>query len=451
MLFKKRSALSRRTFLRGAGACLALPFMEAMLPTHAAAQSMAAPQRFLMYYVPNGMVMDSFTPGAGAISSLPATLQPLERVKSSINVISGLHNNAAKLNGVRGYHAQGTGAFATAQPANVPEMPLKSGISVDQVIADRLRENATTRTRFKSLQLGTDGASLTGNNCDGHICAYMNTISWQDETTPLPHLHSLDQTFDSIFGDLSSNKSTEERAKQRAKSKSILDFVRNDARSLETKLGATDRQILEQYLDSIRDIEMSIDNYKEVVCMAPDAPNVAPGGSQWAYKAKPMADMIAVAFQCDLTRVVSFMLENSASVRSFLEVDGVNVGGLHHQLTHDAALDSLRKIEKWEMTQFAYLLEQLDSKTDVDGNTVLHNSLVFLSSEMSDAQKHSYADLPLITAGSGGGKIRTGEHIQLSGAPDIGQFYLTMIQAMGMDDITSFGMDGHSILPQILV
>lgn len=447
----RRKALSRRTFLKGAGATIALPFLEAMLPRTARAQGMTeVPRRMLVYYVPNGIHMPEWTPDeAGASWTAKRILAPLESLRSEFSVITGLENNSGWAHGDGpGDHARGTGTFLTARRIKKTDgTDIRNGVSVDQVAAEALKD----KTRFASLQLGMDGGGSTGNCDSGYSCAYARNISWANETTPLPKMTDVGQAFDYIFGGFDPQQSAESIARRRAYRKSILDYVRQDTTALQQKLGATDRAKLDQYLTGLRELERRVEADTNGPACTPPEEGGAP--TSYAAKAQAMADLMVAAFQCDLTRVMTFMLSNAGSGRNYQNEPGVNVSGNHHQISHHESkaenFEKLTKIGTWEVQQFAYLLEGLKGAEDVDGNSVLDNSLVYFSSEISDGNRHNHDNLPVILAGGGGGALRRGEHIRVADKTPVANLYLTMLRLMGLDNM-SFGADSTGELRDVL-
>lgn len=438
----RRDPLSRRTFLRGAGAALALPFLEAMVPggKMLRAADPAAPLRLLAYYVPCGIHMPAWTPTAeGADYQLTEILAPLANVKADVNVLTGLENRPARPDGP-GDHASGTGAFITAaHPFKTEGSNIRNGISMDQVAANAF-EGAT---KFNSIQLGMDGGGSTGNCDSGYSCAYARNISWASEQTPLPKISDLRQAFDYIFGGFDPGASREAIERRRAYKKSVLDAVRGDTARLKGQLGAKDNQKLDEYLEGVRALEMKVEaDQNGPACSPPTEPGA---NTNYAAKAQAMADLMVAAFECDLTRVTSFMLANAGSNRNYQSEPGVNVSGGHHQLSHhqnqQSNFDALTAIDIWEVRQFAYLLEGLKAKTDIDGNSLLHNSAIFFSSEISDGNRHNHDDMPILLAGAAGGRWSTGRHIRYEGKPPVGNLFIEMLNAVGVP-ITSFGLDG---------
>lgn len=432
-------ALNRRTFLRGAGAALALPFLEAMTP-RAAVAAEAAPKRFLAYYVPNGIHMAKWTPATeGAGFAMTEILAPLAAHKDDLLVLSGLVNRPARPDGP-GDHASGTGAFLTAMhPYKTEGSDIQNGVSLDQYIAQSLDLKSTTR--FGSIQLGMEGGGSTGNCDSGYSCAYARNISWASEKSPVPKITDAQRAFDYIFSGIDPTATAAAQARKKAYRQSLLDFVREDATNLQKKLGARDIAKLDEYLSGLRDLEIRINqDTNGPICTPPD---LAQGFTNYAGKAKLMSDIMATAFECDLTRVMSFMLDNAGSGRNYQAEPGVMVSGNHHEISHHQGIqenfDKLTQIDIWEVRQLAYLLDQLKARTDVDGNSLLHNTTIFFSSEISDGNRHNHDDMPVLVAGRGGGAFNTGRHVRYNDVT-VANLFVSIAQNMGVQT-TSFGMD----------
>lgn len=448
----RRMPLGRRTFLRGAGATLALPFLEAMLPRTASAQGMMeVPRRLLVYYVPNGIHMQEWTPDQVGASWAPKQiLQPLMGLKSHFSVLTGIENDSGKAyQDGAGDHARGTGTFLTARRVKKTDGDdIQNGVSFDQVAAGVLKD----KTRFPSLQLGMQGGGSTGNCDSGYSCAYSRNISWADATTPLPKMTDVKQLFDYLFAGFDPGQTREMIERRRALRKSVIDYVKDETSSLQKQLGKVDNVKLEQYLDGVRELERRVEmDDNGPICTPPAAPG---GTTTFASKAQIMADLMVGAFECDMTRIITFMLDNAGSGRNYQNEPGVEVSGNHHQISHHESkqenYDKLVKIATWEVTQFAYLLQKLQEKQDVDGNSLLHNSLLFLSSEISDGNRHNHDNLPVLLAGHGGGKIKTGQHFKFDAKLPVANLFLTMLQNVGVQ-ATSFGADSTGTVSEIIV
>lgn len=424
---------TRRAFLGGAGAAVALPFFASLRPRRLFAQAAERPQRLLVVYTPNGMNMGDWTPAAtGPDYALTPILQPLAPIKHKVLVLSGVDNPAAAPEGF-GQHAPATAAFLTCIDV-AKSQDIKNGISMDQVAANHIGNS----TRFRSLQLGTDGGSNAGGCDGGYSCAYTRNISWANATSPMPKLIDPRAVFDLLFAGFDPEATAAELERRRVYKKSVLDSILEDATALESKLGASDREKLDQYMSGVRELEMRVEAESTAVCPVPVRP---PGGVDFPTKVKLMLDLMALAVQCDLTRVITFMMGNSISGQSF---PWVGVNGAHHPISHHqndpAKLAQLTLIDRWEVEQYSYLLQKLDSMDDGDGTTVLDNSMVYFANEVADGNIHGINDLPILLAGSAGGRIRPGRHVRYGNAP-LANLYISMLRHLGVQ-IDRFGDHG---------
>lgn len=422
--------INRRWFLGGAGAMIGLPLLEAAMPKISHAEPTPTPKRILAYYVPCGIHMQTWTPAAPGDLILTPTLLPLAKVKEKIQVITGLQNILARPDGP-GDHASGTGAFLTcAHPFKTDGAGIKNGISMDQVAAAELKKF----TRIPSLQLGTDGGGGTGNCDSGYSCAYARNISWASATQPLPKSTSPQVVFDTLFSGFDPKATLIEQQRRLKYKKSVLDYALAEANGLKGKLGKTDNLKIDEYMSGIRDLEAKLAT-PVATCSVPTKPV-----ADYAFEAKIkiMSDLMVLAFQCDATRVISFMMGNAGDNRSF---DFIGVSGGHHSLSHHggaaASFDGLKKIDKWEITQFAYLLEKMDAIVEPNGMTMLDNSSVFFSSEIEDGDAHRHTNLPVILAGKGGGAFKTNRHVKMAATP-IANLFTSMLNASGVPN-TKFG------------
>jgi hypothetical protein len=444
---RRRPGVSRRAFLGGAGVALGLPMLESLAPRgiKTAHAELGEIKRLVTFYVPNGIDMDDFVPQTTGPGYAPtAILQPLfdSMVEQNVLVLSGLDNTPAKPDGP-GDHAAGTGGFLTCRHVNKSETDIQAGISMDQVFANFLGDT----TPIASLQLGIEGGASVGNCDSGYSCAYSRNISWADETTPLPKLTSPQVAFDLMFGGYDPAATAEEIARRRSYRLSVLDYLEEDATALQTKLGATDRVKLEQYLDGVRDLELRIQNEG-------DGPVCETGSYSYTFEdfpghVKVMLDLIVLALSCDSTRAVSFMLGNGASGRSY---EFIGVPGAHHDISHHGGdpvkLEQLKLIDTWEVAQLAYLLDRMRAVSEGDAN-LLENSLVYFSSEIEDGNSHSHNNMPIILGGSAGGQIINGQHLAFDNGK-VSELFITILQSLGVD-ISSFGDDGGAPLAGITV
>jgi hypothetical protein len=413
--------LSRRTVLRGIGASIALPWLEAMGPleswVHANDQRPAAPNRLLWLYVPNGMAMPNWTPREeGPLRDLPPILQELREFTSDFNVLSGLNSLAAERGG-GGDHARAIATYLTGvTPLATTGPNYRAGVSADQVAASRLGD----QTRLASLQVGTE--ENTGF-CDfGYHCVYKGTLSWRSATQPMIKEVRPRLVFERLFGGNDAN-----RAERNALRRSILDYVREDSMALASRLGTDDRRRMEDYMTCIRDIEQRIERAANFPRL--ERPELAiEGGIPRDYQehCRLMCDLIVLAFRSDITRIGTFLLTNELSDRSFPE-HGIRRG--HHAITHDGlrAYDELTRVNQFHLRQLAYLLGRLKSVQEGAG-TLLDHCLVCYGSALSDGNGHSKRNLPILLAGNAGGTVRTGRHIRYAAGTPLNNLWLSMLE-----------------------
>jgi hypothetical protein len=421
--------LPRRTLLRGLGTALALPALEAMLPSSvlAAPAAKVRPVRMAFFMVPNGVNMDHWMPASeGALNQLPFILEPLESVKQKVTILSGLTQDKARPNGDGpGDHARAGSAFLTGcQPRKTAGADIKAGISVDQYAAGEVGK----RTRFRSLELGIDRSAQAGNCDSGYSCAYSSNISWMGESTPVAKEVDPRLVFDRLFSYGDPKETAEQRAKRDQHRLSILDFVQEDAKRLQSRLGVKDQQKLDEYFTGVREIEKRIEFAGKVGAAGPGGlqrPTGVP--SEFEDHTRLMFDLMAVAFQADLTRIATFMYANEGSNRSYPKI---NVTDGHHNLSHhqkDAEkLDKIRKINRLHVELFAHLLQKLDSMPEGNG-TVLDNTMLVYGSGIGDGDRHNHDDLPIILAGKGGGTIQSGRHLVYPKDTPLNNLFLSML------------------------
>jgi hypothetical protein len=433
--------LSRRAALRGLGASVALPFLDVMRGANARAQA-TRPLRAVFFYVPCGIDMATFRPATTGPLALSRMLQPLESLREKTLVVSGVENFAANDQGDGpGDHARGTGAFLTGVHPLKAGGAIQNGISIDQVIANHYRG----QTALPSLELGCEGGAGTGDCDSGYSCAYTRNIAWTSPTLPLPKEVNPRAAFDRLFAAADAGLTEQERQVRRRRRLSILDAVKDDTARLHGRLGVTDRRKLDDYLSGVRELELRVEDATLSTCSFPDKPQGADQNPD-AY-VRQMLDLIVLAARCDLTRVASFMMGNGGSNRSF---GFLGHPGGHHEYSHhqgnEANLQALADIGRWEVGHFAYLAQQLDAIDDGDG-TALDNTVMFLSSELSDGNRHNHDDMPVLMAGSAGGALRTGVHVEVQA--DMGDLFLTIARAHGIER-QSFGDDGRRVLTELL-
>jgi hypothetical protein len=439
--------LSRRAALKGLGALVALPMLEAMSrPARAQSAPSSSITRLMFFYVPCGIRMDHFTPTtAGRNWELTPILEPLSKVKDSVVVLSGARNMAAfDLGDGGGDHARGTGAFLTAVHPLKSETKVQNGPSVDQVAAGFLKG----KTRLPSLELGCESGSGVGTCDTGYSCAYAHNISWASPTVPMPKEVNPRAVFDRLFTGAEAGLTEEARAARRRRRRSVLDFVQDDTKRLQQKLGAPDRRKLDEYLTGVRELEQRIDQTSTTTCSFPERPQGA--DTDVETYVHQMLDLAVLALQCDLTRVATFMLGNAGSNRSYRFLG--HPGG-HHEYSHhqgdEKKLAALSDIGRWEVKQYAYLLEKMAAVQEADGKTLLDNALVYFSSEIEDGNTHGHENMPVLLGGTGGGAVASGRHVKVDAQTDVGDVFLTMLRTVGVE-AASFGDYGTRVVPELL-
>ncbi len=430
-------ALPRRTFLRGLGACIALPFMEAMAPRARAVAGLGTggvPRRMVFIYLPNGMDMESWTPkAAGAAFELPSTLQSLQAHRQHVSVLSGLaHVQARPLGDGAGDHARANACFLTgAHPRKTAGSDIHVGASADQVAAQQIGK----ATRLASLEMSCDASGRQAGACDsGYACAYQNNISWRNENTPMPAIADPRLIFERLFGtaedpDLAAGQSLRESCRG-----SILDLVRDDAKTLQRSLGATDRRKLDEYLTALRETEVGIEQHTKFKASLPRPTMAKPDGipGDFGDHVRLMYDLLALSLATDSTRIASYMVLREGSNRSYPWL-GVNDG--HHELSHHGGSPEkkakIAKINQWHLEQFAGFLGKLKSMRESSG-TVLDNSMIVLGSAIADGDRHAHHDLPVILCGGGAGALKPGRHVQFAKETPMTNLFLTMFDHMGV-------------------
>jgi hypothetical protein len=394
-----RPPISRRTMLRGAGTMLALPFLEAMMPSAHAADLASRPKRLQVFYSPNGMMMDAFRPTTqGKGFALPSTLEPLAPHRAQISVFSGLgHPQAAAMGDIAAGHGRSCPAFLTGTHVKQTEgTDIRCAVSIDQVYAQHLGD----ATMLSSLELGIDPASLLGS-CDiGYSCAYTNGISWMNPTVPLPVTANPRDVFERLFGD-GDALDAQSRLAQARRQTSILDFVRDDTQRLSGRLGVEDRRKLDEYLEATRDIEKRIQRAAAsgAASQATDMERPAGIPDSFDEHVRMMIDLQVLAMQADITRVGSFMIGRELSNRTYPEI---GVPDSHHMLSHHGnnpeKMAKLAKINRHHMEYFAYYLDRMKAVKDGEG-TLLDRTMVIRGSAFGDSNQHDHMDLPVIVAG----------------------------------------------------
>ncbi len=425
----KKQPLSRRTFLRGLGASVALPYLDAMTPAFAAA---AAPiTRVAFVYTANGVIMKDWTPtetGSGFV--LPSTLTPIESFRDQALVVSGLaHRNGEALGDGPGDHARAGASWLTgAHPKKTRGADIRNGWSIDQVLAEAIGQT----TPLPSLEIGLEDVRMVGGCDSGYSCAYSNTISWSSPTTPLPYENNPRRVFERLFGD-GETTDPEARAIRLRQDRSLLDFVLGDTQRLAPTLGASDRNKLEDYLDSVREVERRIQNIERqdaVELPSLDRPEGLPPTFQ--EHVQLMNDLIAIAFQADLTRVVTIMYSREGGNRTY---PSIGVPDAHHGLSHHQnnpeRIARLQKIDQHHVEMLAHFLGKLRDAQDETGS-LLDHSMVLYGSSLSDSNRHTHDELPTLLVGGGNGMVRGGRHLRFPDGTPMTNLLLTMADGLGV-------------------
>jgi Protein of unknown function (DUF1552) len=429
-----KKALHRRTFLRGIGTTLALPLLDAMIPAMAATRVTPANPavRLGFVYVPNGIIQKGWLPSTtGAGFEFASTMKPLEPFRDKLLVLSNLMQNGGRaLGDGAGDHARAGASWLTGvHPKKTEGVNIMAGVSADQIAAKELGK----KTQLASLEIGLEEPTLAGSCDTGYSCAYTNTISWRTPTTPNPMEINPRAVFERLFGDGDSTEPAA-RLKLMKEDRSILDFVREDVARLEPGLGSRDKSKLNEYLDGIREIERRIQKAEEqsATMKVPllERPSSIP--DEFEEHAKLMSDLMVIAYQTDMTRVISFMMAREGSNRSYRSI-GVSDG--HHSVTHHQndpeKIAKTMKIDELHVRSFAYLLNKMNSTPDGDG-TLLDHSVILYGSSISDGNVHTHHDLPLVLAGGASVRIKSGRHIRYAPETPMNNLLLTMLDRSGV-------------------
>jgi hypothetical protein len=430
MAYLTRMHLSRRTFLRGAGAALSLPLLESMVPAMAFGQAGAArpKTRLGCIYFPHGAIMPKWTPAAeGTGFELPEILRPLAPYQSQLTVVSDLRHALAYGSGATANHNRSAAAFLSGAFAKVGAQP-QLGVTVDQIAARHIGQD----TPLPSLELMIEGTSL---NCgDGLSCSYRDTISWQGPSSPLPMQNNPQVVFERLFGD---GNTADLRQARRAQSLSLLDSVMADAKSLQQKLPPNDRQRLDQYMTDVREIERRIQRAGAQLSEdieIPPAPVGIPRDVEEHIKL--MYDLQVLAWQAEITRVSTFLIAKELSTAVYANS---GVRDAFHTLSHHSNIqenkDRFAVLNRYHVGLFAYFLEKLKATPDGDG-TLLDHSLVLYGSGMSDGNQHNHTDLPIVLAGGASGRLKGGRHVRHPKNTAMANLLVTMLHKLDVPEET---------------
>ena len=438
---ERLASFNRRNFLRGLGACLALPAFESLgtLSARAApAAATTAPVRMAFLYVPNGIIPSGWWPETtGRDFALPSTLLPLERLRSQVQIISGLEDLSADAGSDGGGdHARAGGTFLTGvRIKKTAGADIHAGVSIDQVVAQQIGH----LTRFASLELTCDGVRKSGDCDSGYSCAYEYNLAWCSATQPLSPEPNPRLVFERLFGAGSRDQRDSNLKLRQQEQRSILDFVLDDASAIERKLNGRDREKLDQYLTSVREIEQRIAKAERMPVVNPSVD--APAGIPPSYEEHIalMFEMLTLAFQTDSTRIATMLLAREGSNRAFSEI-GLSSG--HHDLTHHRndpeMIGKVKEIDTWYVKQLAMFLTKMDETKDTDGQSLLHNSMIVYGSGNADGNRHTHSNLPILMAGAGGGAFKPGRHVKAGNVP-ITNLYLSMADRMGAKGLSKHG------------
>lgn len=437
--------LPRRTFLRGVGAALALPLLDGMVPALTAMRATAATgvRRLGIVYVPNGIFMDRWTPASeGGGFDLTPVLEPLAAHRHQMLVLTGLANREGDAwpGEGAGDHARASAAYLTGvHPKKTEGADLRAGLSMDQIAARALGQE----TQLASLELSLESRESIGSCDPGYSCAYANTLSWRSPTTPLPMENNPRVVFERLFAGSESTDPEEWRAR-REEDRSILDAVTHKVARLQQDLGPRDRMKLDEYLEAVRDMERRIqmaETQSEQSLPVMDQPAGVP--ATFDEHARMMFDLQVLAYQADLTRVITFMVGHETSQRAYPEI---GVPDAHHPLSHHggdtAKIDKLIKVNAYHAQTFAYYLDRLASTPDGDGS-LLDSLMLIYGSGMSDGNGHNHHNLPTLLVGGGGGTIQGGRHLRFAAETPVTNLFLTVLDRLGVPVESIGDSTGH--------
>jgi hypothetical protein len=441
--FTTRNAMPRRTFLRGVGATLALPLLDAMIPAIAASAKTTAPVRRLGYlFMPMGADMSRWTPSSssGKLNELSFILSSIEPVKEHISVITNLEVK----NAYPGTHATSNASFLSCAVAKHTESnDYFLGTTVDQMAAQQIGRE----TQLPSLELAMDMMQTVGQCDNGYACVYQNNLSWSSPTTPLPAEAHPRAVFERLFGD---GGNTADRRAEMKKDASILDWITEDIANLRGKVGPADRTRINQYLETVREVERRIQKAeaqaRESRLPELDRPLGVPAA--YADHARLMFDLQVLAMQADMTRVITFQLARETSNRTYPEI---GVADAHHPLTHHGGnpekMERVAKINAFHVSLFAYFLEKLKSTSEGEGSLLDHSAILY-GSGMGNPDVHDHVNLPILVAGGAAGRIKGARHIKYKEPAPLANLHLTLLDKVGVR-LDSFA-DSNGKIPDLL-
>jgi hypothetical protein len=438
-----KMALPRRTFLRGMGTVVALPLLDAIVPAlSAAAQTAAAPVRRLGFvYIPNGAIMDQWTPAAeGKAFDLSPILKPLEAHRDRLTVVSNLDSRPAEaIEGEgSGDHARASAVWLSGvHPKRTEGADVRGGKTIDQMAADVLGRD----TQLRSLEIAAEDFTAVGG-CDiGYACSYVNTLSWRTPTTPLPMQTDPRVVFERLFGE---GLGAEQRRRQLTQDQSILDAIVGQVGQLQKRLGAADTARVDEYLDSVREVERRVQKMEKRVGEHIDLPSM-PVGVPDLYDdhVKLMYDLLALAFQADVTRVSTFMLAREASTRTY---NHIGVPDPHHAISHHGnapdKIEKHTKINTYHVSLFAHFLDRLRATPDGDG-TLLDHSLIMYGGCISNGNLHTHGPLPTLLAGGACGQLTGGRHLRTAADTPMTNMLVSILEKVGVQADRIGDSTGH--------
>lgn len=422
-------SVSRRTLLRGLGVSMALPWLPSLAPRVKGATA-TAPVRMAWIFFPNGTNADRWLPeGEGTDWKLTPSLEPLADLRSDFLVLRGLaQNNAAALGDGPGDHARSAAAFLTgAHPYKTAGSRIRAGRSIDQILADHYGRT----TRLPSIELGTEEGRSAGSCDSGYACAYSNNISWRTPSQPMAKEIDPRKAFERLFGSPSEAAASKSRIALR---QSVLDMVSQQSKKLQRQISAEDRPKLEEYFESVREIERRLERSSQPVDLSGvdvKIPEQIP--ADYGDHIRLMYDLIVLAFQTDTTRLATFMLANEGSNKTFPMIE-VKEG--HHELSHHQndqdKIEKIAKIDRYYSEQWGYFLKKMKATPDGESN-LLDNSLIVYGGAISDGNRHDHNNLPLLLAGKAGGKVQPGRLIRYQDQP-LNNLFLTMLSMVGIEE-----------------
>lgn len=420
--FVTKKSLSRRTLLKGAGASLALPLLDAMTP--AFAQAAPAVHRFQTVYIPNGMAMEYWSPSTnGPDLEITPVLEPLSRYREMLTFLSGLKANWNIA------HAGAGGSFLTGVTrGGRNETEILADISVDQMLANKLG----AETQLSSLELSMDAPALAGACTVNLSCVYTHTLSWRGKTEPLPTEHNPRAVFERLFGDSGSTTQTARAARLQQQS-SILDAVLDKLHGLEDELGSADKHLVQSYTDSVRDIERRIEKAEQQINIELPAMD-QPAGVPPVFEEHMdlMQDLQVLALQTDLTRVITFMMSKEQSARPYPQI---GVPDAHHPLSHHnnapELIERMSRINTHHTTLFANYLDKLAAVPEADGN-LLDNMTILYGGGISNSTFHAGDNLPVLLVGGGAGWLQGNRHVHYDNEPTMADLHLSLLSQFGI-------------------